>query len=305
MKIGQGSVASRAAGAPGAGAKWKTCCCVTVSGGSSHQPVEQRRDPGAGRDGDHRGGEGAAVGVRDGAVAGLRGRQAGDRGLEAHVGAAGRRQPEHRGDRAIGVEHAGVGVEHDLFDPVEVELGPALRGRARGHQLGGHAAAGEHRVQLPRVPGRAEVEPAGQREQALAGLGRQLAPALARLPGQPHVQRVRVGATEDPRAAVRAPVAVRGAERVEHDDVAAALGGGVRGGGAGQPRADDDQVRARWHGFAASRNESGLSGEDLGAPGREGHQDRLFRNGMIVCVAVLVLATRSGGVFAELHRAGA
>ena len=34
----------------------------------------------------------------------------------------------------------------------------------------------------------------------------------------------------------------------------------LTGCGAGQPGADDDQVRTGWHGFAASRSESGLSG---------------------------------------------
>jgi hypothetical protein len=146
-----------------------------------------------------------------------------------------------------GVEHAGVLVVHDLAGAAEVDERPPLGRRVLGQQLGGHAALGQHRVQPGRLARVAEVETAGQREQALARGGLERAPAPPGLPGQPHVERIGVGAAEDPGAAVRAAVAVRGTERLEHDDVQAAVGGRVGGGRACQPRADDHQVRTDRH----------------------------------------------------------
>ena len=87
---------------------------------------------------------------------------------------------------------------------------------------------------LEQIARAAEVDGAGEREQVLARLGLERAPALLGLPGQPHVERIRVGPPEDPGAAVRAPVAVRGTERLEHDHAQAPVGGGVGGGRAGQ-----------------------------------------------------------------------
>ena len=65
--------------------------------------------------------------------------------------------------------------------------------------------------------------------------------------GQPHVQRVRVGAAEDPGAAVRAAVAVPRAEGLEDHDVQAARRRRPGGAEPARPGADDDQVRACRH----------------------------------------------------------
>ncbi len=241
MKTGHGS-----APRPFAGAKWKTCCWVTVSGGSSTRPPSSGaiHAPAATT---ATGAVNVSPSVAATAPAAGGCRQRDDRGVEAHVGAVGGRQPEHRGDRAVGVEHAGVFVVHDPADAVEVDERPPLGRRLLGEQLGGHAALGQHRMQPLRLARVAEVDAAGQREQALARRGLERAPAPPGLPGQPHVERIRVGAAEDPGAAVRAAVAVRGTERLEHDDVQAAAGGRVGGGRAGQPRADDHQVRTDRH----------------------------------------------------------
>jgi hypothetical protein len=100
-------------------------------GGEPDEVAGQRGEPCADSDRDDRGGERAALGVHQRAAAARARRQAGYRRVEADVGTAGGGQPEHRGHRAVRVEHAGVGVEHDLAGTGEGDERPAF-GRLAG-----------------------------------------------------------------------------------------------------------------------------------------------------------------------------
>jgi len=90
--------------------------------------------------------------------------------------------------------------------------------------------------------GRPEVQAAGGQYQVLAGLVRELPPQRLRLAGQPDVERIGVGAPEDPGAAVRAAAPVPGLERLQDRHRAPAAGYRPRRGRPGQPCSDDHHV---------------------------------------------------------------
>ncbi len=216
-----------------------------------HQALEQRGDPGARRDDRHRRGDRSVRG-RDGHAVPANDDALGPR-AEADVGAPRPGEPQHRGHRAVGVEHPGGGVVHDRasramtasgVEGVEVEAGPALGRFPRPEQVGRDAAGLNDRAQSLRVAARPVVDAPGEPQELLARILLQSLPRGKRPGHHPHVQPVGVGVPEDPRAAVRTAALVPGRERLQHHDRPAP--GRCRPGGRrpGQSGPDDDQIRA-------------------------------------------------------------
>ena len=230
-----------------AGAKWKTCCWVTVSGGSSTTPSSSGAIHAP-----------AATAITGAvkvplSVCAIAPSPAGAGSSRVTgvpnliVGAVGRRQPEHGGHRVLRVEDPRVGVVHHLADPAKSKYGQRSAAAS-----GSSSSAGTPQLVSTSCSSRgSRVAPKSRPPVSVSSVSpawssscRHSSPAAA---GQPHVQRVRVGAAEDPGAAVRAAVAVPGLERFEHHDVEAARRRRPGGGRARQAGSDDDQVRACCH----------------------------------------------------------
>src|SRR5690349_10642624 len=139
-------------------------------------------------------------------------------------------------------------MEHDRVR-AEREARPSFGRRRSGYQLRGHAEPGQDLVHLLLQAGRPVVDRARVTHELLARLVGQLAPQHLGLPGQPNVERVRVGAPEDPGGAVRTAAPVPGLRRLQQHHRTSPAGQGARRGRPGQPGTDDDHVRLfRTHG---------------------------------------------------------
>jgi hypothetical protein len=149
----------------------------------------------------------------------------------------------HRRHRALRVKYPAVGVEQD---PIRSErhAGPALSGRRRRDQLRGHCERGQDVIHLLLCASRAEVDGAGGQDQFLRRLIGELSPPPLRLAGQPHVERIRIRAPENPGAAVRAAPPVAGLERLDDGHRATPARQGPGRGRPGEPGSDDDDIHA-------------------------------------------------------------
>ena len=139
-----------------------------------------------------------------------------------------------------------MGLKHDRTG--EAELWPTLLGGLRSEPLVAGAGRvervgdGLHRRLEP------AVDPPGQLDQRLAGLGLGLPPQLQCPLGQRHVLGLWVGEAEDAHTAVRAAAAVGGGVPFEHHHLAAGSGQPPRGGRPVDPRPHHDCIGPAHHG---------------------------------------------------------
>ena len=219
--------------------KWKTCCWVTVSGGRSSGTPRQPASSGS-----------HAPAVTTTVAA-------------ATVGPSvctGRPLPSPR-PRAPG---CGPGPAAPLpvrrthaATAASASMTPASGWNSTGpskHMPGQRASAssaassshGTPRHQQPaqrdRIARRAGVEATGGAQQGRSGVVLGHRPRVQRTPGQPHVERVGVGAAHDPLGAVRAAVPVAGLEALDQRDRDPAAGQLPRGGRPHQTRPDHGDV---------------------------------------------------------------
>ena len=144
----------------------------------------------------------------------------------------------------VGERHPSVRLEERLLGRVGGD-GPARRDLRAGEELVADPACGER----PRVLGRdgPKSRPPVVHDQLLAAFGLELAPALQRALGEPHVVRIGVGEAEDPRGTVaRAPLVTQ-PELLHQDDAASCLRKRPGGGDARDSGPDHDDVGIAAH----------------------------------------------------------
>ena len=179
--------------------------------------------------------------VHDGPCSG--GFDAGDGLPVVDFGAVRRGDFTHCRHGAFGVDDTSFGMEQDgTGRAVEGEAGPAFGGLGGCEQFGGNAAGCEHGVQFLGVAGAAVVEAAGDAQQRGLELRLKLPPELPSQAGHRDVERIRVGAAEDPGAAMRTAPRMPGLERLEYHDRPAASCQRPGGRGPGKPGPDDDDI---------------------------------------------------------------
>ena len=145
-----------------------------------------------------------------------------------------------RGERLVGVDDAGVGLEEHERVGLRGDTEPRLRLLA-GEQLAGYATRLEGSLRTDDALA-VELEQPVEEEQLLAALRLELAPARERLLRQPHPLLLGIGEPEDPRSPVARAARVPELELLVDDDVVSASSKRPGGREPVQPGADDGDV---------------------------------------------------------------